>query len=320
LKDIHQTPISVVISTYNRGESITATINSIIATDYSNFELHIIDQSDNDLTQKAIAPFLNDPRFHYLKSKTRGCSSGRNEGIKQAPHELIAITDDDCEVPVNWLQEMVKALEIDNNLGAVFGNVVAGEFDPAQGFIPTHIINKPYLATSIKQKNKVRGISANMGLRKSIWAKVHGFDSMLGAGAPFNSSSEGDYTLKLLAAGFYIYETPRLCLVHNGFRSWEDGKKLAKRNWSGIGSMIAKHFKQDLLLGLRLIGYEWGYVACRQAIIYSIKNRRISRITPIIYFWKGFFAGLFTPIEPETGNFYSFKLSARRLGQPSKTP
>lgn len=41
----------------------------------------------------------------------RGPSWARNEGIKQARGDLIAFTDDDCEPPENWLEQLVQTMD-----------------------------------------------------------------------------------------------------------------------------------------------------------------------------------------------------------------
>ena len=55
--NIEQPPVSVIVATRNRGDSIVNTVNSILANNYPNFELYVIDQSDDDLTEKAVEPF-----------------------------------------------------------------------------------------------------------------------------------------------------------------------------------------------------------------------------------------------------------------------
>src|SRR5438874_1041458 len=98
-KDKSERAITVVISTRNRGDEIQTAIKSILANDYPFFDLRIVDHSSDDRTEEAVQPFLNDPRFTYTRSTSVGVSTGRNIVICNSTNELIAITDDDCEVP-----------------------------------------------------------------------------------------------------------------------------------------------------------------------------------------------------------------------------
>lgn len=96
-------PISVVICTYNRATSVVATLTSVLANTYSQFEVILVDQSDEDDTDAAVDQFRSDSRFRYLRLAHKGLGYARNKGLKAASSQIIAFTDDDCIVPENWL-------------------------------------------------------------------------------------------------------------------------------------------------------------------------------------------------------------------------
>ncbi len=294
-------PITVVVSTRNRSDCVIGAIRSILANDYPNFELLVIDQSDTDDTEKALQPFLADRRFSYVPSATIGVSSGRNIGIEHAKSEFIAITDDDCEAPSDWLREMIKALQSDDRIGMVFGNVLAGDHLSHNGFIPTYERKEPYLAESVRDKNRVRGIGACMGLRRSICRAVKGFDPMLGPGAPLRCHEEGDLAIRMLMAGYAVFETPDIKIIHHGFRTWKQGRDLALRNYYGIGAALAKYVKLRRRFIVPVIAYEWGHEALGQFVRNLVVQRRLSGATPIVAFCRGFWAGLRQPVDPITG-------------------
>jgi glycosyltransferase involved in cell wall biosynthesis len=99
------TRISAVLSTRNRGDAASGAVRTILENDYPDFEVIVLDQSDDDLTRKSIAPFLSDPRIRYLRGDERGRSAGLNAAIRLARGVLVSITDDDCTVPLNWLAQ-----------------------------------------------------------------------------------------------------------------------------------------------------------------------------------------------------------------------
>ncbi|MBN9393158.1 MAG: glycosyltransferase family 2 protein [Chloroflexi bacterium] len=296
--------ISAVISTRNRGDRILAAVESILDNTYPNFDLWIIDQSDDNSTEEALKPFSGDSRLHYLKSDTRGCSAGRNLAISSTTSEFVAITDDDCVASPDWLSKMVAAFKTDKRIGVVSGNVTAGEHDATQGHITTYIRPDSFLATKVSQKSLVHGITANMGVRRSAWEKVSGFDPMLGVGAPLRSASEPDFLIKMLLAGYYVYETPAVLVVHYGFRNWQDYRKLLYQYSYGNGAAIAKYFKERKLF---ILSYFWSEFFGK--IVYPLlKNivtqRRLAGTTRLKAFSRGFVTGLFTPLDRTTGNFY----------------
>lgn len=55
-----------------------------------------------------------------VNHERRGASWARNEGIKQARGDLIALTDDDCAPPENWLEQLIRIMD-EHEAGVVGG-------------------------------------------------------------------------------------------------------------------------------------------------------------------------------------------------------
>ena len=101
--------ISVVIPTRDRSDSIVKTIESVLENDHAAFELIVIDQSHDRRTEWAVRPFAGDGRLRYFHTTAQGVAQNRNDGIRLAVGEWIAMTDDDCQVPSDWLREIAAA-------------------------------------------------------------------------------------------------------------------------------------------------------------------------------------------------------------------
>lgn len=87
--------VSVITPTYNRGEIIKETIQSVLNQTYHNFEYIIIDDGSTDNTKEIIQSF-QDKRIKYINQQHVGTpASGRNNGIKNAKGEFIAFLDSD---------------------------------------------------------------------------------------------------------------------------------------------------------------------------------------------------------------------------------
>jgi glycosyltransferase involved in cell wall biosynthesis len=240
---INPPSISVVLSTRNRGDRILPTVVSVLLNQIPTFELIIVDQNDGEETALVLRQFQGDSRLRLIRSASRGLSAGRNAGIAVARAEIIACTDDDCEVSLDWLPKLQDAFASHPEAALVFGNVLPGPHDSTAGFIPAYVRHDACLAKGIRQKHRVEGIAACMGLRRCVWEELHGFDVQLGAGAMFHAAEEMDFTIRVLLAGHCIFETPNVAVVHHGFRTWNQGTKLVDGYYFGNGAMFAKHIK-----------------------------------------------------------------------------
>ena len=237
--------VAVVVSTRDRGDRVVSTVRDVLSDDHSNLELVVVDQSEDDRTEQALIPLLGDPRLQYVRSATKGLASSRNVGIEHAHSELIGMTDDDCELPAGWLSRLVEAFGIDERIGLVFGNVLPAAHDPTAGFVPSHVSDAPALARDISEKNKIQGVGACMGMRRDLWQRLGGFDSMLGVGAPWRAGEEVDLTIRALLAGYQVYQTSAWAVVHHGVYAWGEGRALITGYWLGTGAAFGKNFKRN---------------------------------------------------------------------------
>jgi GT2 family glycosyltransferase len=180
---------TVVIPTRNRGDSVVRTIRSILLNGYFDLEMIVVDQSDDNRTEISLQPLLSERNFSYIRTTTRGLSAALNVGVAFAQTEIIAITGDDCEVDKDWLKELFAAFAIDPRIGIVFGNVLPGPHDRSLGFVPAYVRDTEFLARNVSEKPNVAGTTACMGLRRSVWEALGGFDQMFGKGASLHSAS-----------------------------------------------------------------------------------------------------------------------------------
>ncbi len=87
--------ISVVITTYKHGKYIRATIESVLAQTFKDYELIIIDDGSPDNTEEEVSK-PKDERMNYIRQKPSGLPAvSRNNGIKIAKGNYIAFLDGD---------------------------------------------------------------------------------------------------------------------------------------------------------------------------------------------------------------------------------
>ena len=87
--------VSIIMPSWNTGEFITESIQSVLNQTYTNWELIIIDDCSSDDTDQ-IVESINDERIKYLKNeKNCGAALTRNRVLREARGEWIAFLDSD---------------------------------------------------------------------------------------------------------------------------------------------------------------------------------------------------------------------------------
>ena len=85
--------VSVIIPTYNRGWIIHEAIDSVLAQDYTEFELIVVDDGSSDHTSDVLDSYRNV--IKVLSQQNKGVSAARNRGIAKASGKFIAFLDSD---------------------------------------------------------------------------------------------------------------------------------------------------------------------------------------------------------------------------------
>lgn len=103
---------SVIIPTYNRALFLKEAVDSVLAQDFKDFELIVVDDGSTDETQKILAPYLEKNLLKVIVQKNKGVAAARNTGIKSAAADWLAFLDSDdlwlpkkLEKQINFLRE-----------------------------------------------------------------------------------------------------------------------------------------------------------------------------------------------------------------------
>ena len=232
--------LTVVIATRDRGDSISATLESVLAAGADLARVIVIDQSEKSDTEAAVRAWGGDPRLHYERSATRGLSAARNAGLDLAATDAVLMTDDDCVVPAGYAARVLEVFAANPKVALIFFQVDPAPFDPAAGFTPAFTPVSGRLLTRLAQLSRASGIGAGLALRRRAAQSAGGFDPLLGAGGKFRSAEDIDLTVRLLLAGHHVLESAALKIIHHGFRTNDQFKVLVRRDWYGIGAAYAK--------------------------------------------------------------------------------
>jgi GT2 family glycosyltransferase len=243
---------SVVIPTLNRPEAVEALVRQFLEQDYANFEVVIVDQSDEE--HAALKALMQaDPRVRYVHIDQAGTCHARNVGVGMATGEIIFFVDDDSELPQRDLLTLHAENYQDPNLGGVGGRVVDHNRKlnrevegPTCWVTPDGRVYPNATGLERVTINAPRG--GHMSFRKSIIEAVGGFDEQFVGNA---MREETDFSLRVVEAGKPIIFEPRATVVHLGLHTG-GSRQRDRRQWyedffANELYFFLKHFSRQYL-------------------------------------------------------------------------
>lgn len=111
--------VSVIIPVYKVEKYVAATVESVLAQTYTNFELLIIDDGSPDKSIEICQQFVDD-RVRIIRQENRGVAAARNTGIRQAQGEYLAFLDADDLWTPEKLAKHIEHLENSLTVGVSF--------------------------------------------------------------------------------------------------------------------------------------------------------------------------------------------------------
>jgi teichuronic acid biosynthesis glycosyltransferase TuaG len=112
--------VSIIMPAYNAEKYIAASIESVLAQTYSDWELIVVDDGSTDSTATVVQEFAtSDPRVRYIFQENGRLGKARNTGISNSTGRLIAFLDsDDLWLPTK-LEVQTRAMA-ENNADVVY--------------------------------------------------------------------------------------------------------------------------------------------------------------------------------------------------------
>jgi glycosyltransferase involved in cell wall biosynthesis len=102
---------SIIIPTYNRSTHLKKAIASVLAQEFTNFEITVVDDGSTDDTFGVVSEFIrNDKRVKYYFKKNEERSIARNYGINLSMGDYIGFLDSDDIVYANHLSSAYDLL------------------------------------------------------------------------------------------------------------------------------------------------------------------------------------------------------------------
>ncbi|MBR2451312.1 MAG: glycosyltransferase family 2 protein [Paludibacteraceae bacterium] len=120
---------SIVIPLYNKQNAIAATLQSVLAQTYTNYEIIVVDDGSTDDSARIAEEYIREVKgaenceaettasrllplaFRLIKKNNGGVSSARNRGVQEARYDYIALLDGDDLWDEHYLEEQVKFIQ-----------------------------------------------------------------------------------------------------------------------------------------------------------------------------------------------------------------
>lgn len=113
--------VSIIILNYNGAGVVDRCVQSVLDSDYSNFEVIFVDNDSTDGSYESIVrKFGNDCRLFFVKNdENKGFAEGNNIGLRYIKGSYITLLNNDTEVDRDWLTEVVRVAEADEKIGII---------------------------------------------------------------------------------------------------------------------------------------------------------------------------------------------------------
>lgn len=255
--------ISIIVCTRNRTTQLATCLQTLLALDYNNYEIIIVDNApDNNDTHDLVA---NLP-VRYIREDRPGLDWARNRGIAEAKHDIVAFTDDDVRVDPYWLQAIAKVFSNKETMGAS-GYVAPAELETE----PQHLFELNYggMGHGFKQRiftkeiltekqllwisNSV--IGANMAFRKKVFEHIGLFDTALDVGTPSHGGGDIEMFHRLVNKDhLFVYE-PSMLIWHYHRRKEKALQKQVFDNGRSFGCYLIDCFRKRTVSRSSIISF-----------------------------------------------------------------
>jgi cellulose synthase/poly-beta-1,6-N-acetylglucosamine synthase-like glycosyltransferase/spore germination protein YaaH/peptidoglycan/xylan/chitin deacetylase (PgdA/CDA1 family) len=122
----HEPLITVLIPCFNEEKVIAASVRRILASNWSNMEVLVLDDGSADGTAQVVREaFSGEKRVKLLSFENGGKARALNRGLAESRGEVVVALDADTLFPPDTLPQLARWFA-DERVGAVAGNALVG--------------------------------------------------------------------------------------------------------------------------------------------------------------------------------------------------
>jgi GT2 family glycosyltransferase len=234
-------------------------VESILASDYSRFDILIVDNAPVPGTAEQIAATTtsNEHAVRSVWEATPGLARAHNRALELVTSPIVAFTDDDVVVDTQWLRRLVEAFTVAPDVACVTGMIFPLELEtPTQGLVEQVIgFNKGYerrvyTAAGASHDDALFpftagqfGSGANMAFCTDALRSIGAFDDALGAGTRARGGDDLAAFFDVIAHGHALVYEPAAIVFHAHHR---DAVALHRQAY-GYGAGLTAYLTKTLL-------------------------------------------------------------------------
>jgi biofilm PGA synthesis N-glycosyltransferase PgaC len=172
--------VSIVVPAYNEEKVIANCVESILASDYPNLEIILVDDGSKDETYAVMKRYHNSSVVTALTKPNGGKASALNLGYNHSHGEILMFVDADGIFTRSTIDEML-ALFTSDKVGAICGNDAPVNLDRLLTqlmCLQTHV-GTGFVRRALAQINCLPIVSGNIGaFRRSVLEKTDPADGI----------------------------------------------------------------------------------------------------------------------------------------------
>lgn len=274
---------SVIIPTYNRPQALAACLDSFLRLEFPTelWELIVVNDG-GELSFTAVTPqHKAQLPLQLLTVPHGGPARARNAGAKVAQNQLLAFTDDDCQVLPDWLHQFSKAFER-LRCHAIGGRAITPFEQNLSERAWQHLNDFLYDFMQDESGNSLILISNNVAFDRKVFETLGGFNETF----PLAAAEDMELSYRLLKAGYRQRYYPQARVWHyHHLTIWGHLKQQFRYGRGGYYFNQLRNQNQDDEL-MALYFRRWFYKALKRS--YRQKglpfgSQIVSRIAQIAY-------------------------------------
>lgn len=171
--------VSIVLPTFNRGNILRRTVDSVLALDEEPFELIIVDDGSTDGTRHELEG-LRDPRISIVALEhNSGANVARNTGISAARAPYIAFLDSDDTFLPGRLRQPLQILRGHTHIGMVLSAFTTEKATKTTVFPMPQRVHTGRDMLRLVARRVIQPTTSGLTVRRDILHAVGGFDPTL---------------------------------------------------------------------------------------------------------------------------------------------